>query len=153
MRRRQHACAAALALCLSYADAVDCVAAGFAPSQFMLVRQTRLRATSSDALLTQVSNFTGLSYHQSVLRDKTTELNVHCEAPRRKTEPAARASSRGATEADPVSSRPLVNTHSEYTGNNAVRRSYMSAGTLAELTRLANAHTELLDGLGLQEFV
>ena len=32
MRRRQHACAAALALCLSYTDAVDCVAAGFAPS-------------------------------------------------------------------------------------------------------------------------
>ena len=30
--RRRHACAAALALCLSYADAVDCVAAGFAPS-------------------------------------------------------------------------------------------------------------------------
>ena len=32
MRRRNHACAAALALCLSYSEAVDCVAAGFAPS-------------------------------------------------------------------------------------------------------------------------
>ena len=32
MRRRRHACAAALALCLSYSEAVDCVAAGFAPS-------------------------------------------------------------------------------------------------------------------------
>ena len=32
MRRRQHACAAALALCLTYSEAVDCVAAGFAPS-------------------------------------------------------------------------------------------------------------------------
>ena len=32
MRRRHHACAAALALCLSYSEAVDCVAAGFAPS-------------------------------------------------------------------------------------------------------------------------
>ena len=30
--RRHHACAAALALCLTYTDAVDCVAAGFAPS-------------------------------------------------------------------------------------------------------------------------
>ena len=30
--RRRHACAAALALCLSYSEAVDCVAAGFAPS-------------------------------------------------------------------------------------------------------------------------
>ena len=30
--RRHHACAAALALCLSYSEAVDCVAAGFAPS-------------------------------------------------------------------------------------------------------------------------
>ena len=31
--RRHHACAAALALaCVSYTDAVDCVAAGFAPS-------------------------------------------------------------------------------------------------------------------------
>ena len=32
MRRRRHACAAALALCLTCTEAVDCVAAGFAPS-------------------------------------------------------------------------------------------------------------------------
>lgn len=30
--RRRNACATTLALCVSYANAVDCVAAGFAPS-------------------------------------------------------------------------------------------------------------------------
>ena len=30
--RRSHACATTLALCVGYANAVDCVAAGFAPS-------------------------------------------------------------------------------------------------------------------------
>ena len=61
---------------------------------------------------------------------------------------------RGASsEEDAVHSRPLVNTHSAYTGHDAVRRSQLSAGTHAELARLADAHSALLDGLGLRELI
>ena len=174
------------------------MAAGFQPSQFMLVRQQTLRASKSDTLLSQISNFTGLTYNKEVLRDKEEERNVHCEAPPKpKNIYAARkaantastngkngaaasssdvASSNGrgkngggrggykkrraemlttatAPSDDPVKTRPLVNTHADYTGNDAVRRTQLSGQTLSELTRLAKVHTSLLDGLGLRELV
>jgi len=50
-----------------------------------------------------------------------------------------------------VHARPLVNTHADYTGHDAVRRTQLSAATLRELSRLANAHSSLLDELGLFE--
>ena len=83
---------------------------------------------------------------------------MHCEAPPTpKPPPAARAQSTpGQPRAkrlvdDPVANRPLVNTHADYTGNDAVRRTQLGGATLAELTRLAHAHSSLLDGLGLRE--
>lgn len=48
--------------------------------------------------------------------------------------------------------RPLVNSHSAYTGKDAERRVRMSPGTHAELERLARAHMALLHGLGLREY-
>ena len=164
------------------------MAAGFGPEQFMLVRQARLRKAKADALLAQLSNFTGLHYAKGVLQDKAEELNVHCEAPpnpkpppdygvsgRRRTASLSDATVAAGEEAgaaargggrwrraheraqakaafqDAVNSRPLVNTHADYTGNDAVRRTQLTGETLAELTRLASAHTSLLDGLGLRE--
>ena len=143
------------------------MATGFQHHQFMLVRQGRLREATADKLLPALANFTGLHYNQPVLADKSEELNVHCEAPRRPKPPtsqpraaanAAPAATRGgarrrarAREDDPVHTRPLVNTHADYTGNDAVRRTQLGGETLAELTRLATAHTSLLDGLRLQE--
>ena len=50
---------------------------------------------------------------------------------------------------DPADSRPLVNSHAGYTGRDAVRRTRLSDATHAELTRLAKAHTSLLEGLGV----
>ena len=50
---------------------------------------------------------------------------------------------------DPADSRPLVNSHAGYTGRDAVRRTRLSDATHAELTRLAKAHTSMLEGLGV----
>ena len=138
---------------------------GFKPHQFMLVRQQKLRASRSEGLLSALSNFTGLTYNRKVLRDKGEELDVHCEAPPNpkpppfKDEHVLPAAKRGggrrrATRGrrlDDASNRPLVNTHADYTGHDAVRRTQLGGATLAELTRLANAHAGLLDGLGLFE--
>jgi hypothetical protein len=145
------------------------MAAGFRSEQFMLVRQERLRTVRAPELLTAVSNFTGLTYNRQVLHDKEIELNVHCEAP---PSAKARAGATGrsvdgsATDAaanklpgvkrkrlgtSAERERPLVNSHSSYTGNDAVRRTQLQPSTLVELQRLATAHTRLLEGLGLYE--
>lgn len=50
---------------------------------------------------------------------------------------------------DPVNLRPLVNSHADYTGRDAVRRTQLTPGTHAELQRLATAHTKLLTELGM----
>ena len=50
---------------------------------------------------------------------------------------------------DPVNLRPLVNSHADYTGRDAVRRTQLTPGTHAELQRLAAAHTKLLTELGV----
>ena len=56
----------------------------------------------------------------------------------------------GAPAEDPVKSRPLVNSHADYTGRDAVRRTQLTAETHAELGRLAAAHTKLLMELGVR---
>lgn len=57
------------------------LAAGFKPSQFLLVPQSKLREFKADRLLPALANFTGLHYNEDVLMDKEEELRVHCEAP------------------------------------------------------------------------
>ena len=45
----------------------------------------------------------------------------------------------------------FVNSHSTYTGRDAERRTQLSHEVQAELDRIADAHTELLESLGVQE--
>ena len=174
--------------------------AGFRPSQFLLVRQERLRSARAPALLAGLSNFTGLHYNSPVLHDKDEELRMHCEAPDLHAEsdagatPAAAVAKAGqavATKAGGASSSPgggasggggraprsgsgggrgarrrarqreaaveggatrvFVNSHSSYTGHDAVRRTQLSERVEAEVERLTSAHWKMLTELGVSE--
>ena len=110
-------------------------------------------------LMTFLSHADGIPRFTQVLDDRDEELRAHCEAPdvalaptspsggvgrghRRRTREAA---------AQPPPERPMVNSHSQYTGHNAVERTKLSAPVQAELDRLANAHQQMLNELGLHE--
>ena len=95
----------------------------------------------------QVSNFTGLHYNRPVLHDKEEELAAHCEAPdsayNKAREQKALAKGGGSV------TGPLINSHSQYDGHDAQRRSKLSVEVHAELTRLTEAYGELLSKLEL----
>ena len=140
---------------LPYVCVRSWLAAGFAPHQFMLVRQTKLRTARAKPLLAALANFTGLHYNRAVLHDKEEELNVHCEAPAsvsNSDSPSSGVAGSARRRAHAhEAARPMVNSHSTYTGHDAVRRTKLSPSLQADLARLAEAHSSMLDELQLQE--
>lgn len=124
------------------------LASGFKPSQFMVMRSEVLRNMPAKQLLGTVSNFTGLHYNKEVLHDKEEELAAHCEAPDSRTnkERDGRAQQLGSRAAG----APMVNSHKDYDGHDAQRRTQLTPATLAELTRLHTAYGELLGKLNLR---
>ena len=112
-----------------------------------MFRSEQLRKMGAYDLLDQVSNFTGLHYNQPVLRDKEEELAAHCEAPDSSYNKAReqRALEKGGGSV----TGPLINSHSQYDGHDAQRRSKLSPGVHAELTRLTGAYGEMLSRLKL----
>ena len=138
------------------------LAAGFQPHQFMLVRQEKLKSLPATTLLPTIANFTGLHYNEALLQDRNEEFRVHCESPdvhaaAAPTASAGSSPSGGAgrghrrRQNQAAVDRPLVNSHSQYTGHNAVERTKLSPSVQAELDRLADAHSSMLNGLGLRE--
>ena len=111
------------------------------------MRSEQLRKMGAHELLSQVSNFSGLHYNAPVLNDKQEELAAHCEAP---DSPYNRAREARAREAGAGSvTGPLINSHSQYEGHDAQRRTKLSAEVLAELNRLTSAYGNLLSQLDL----
>lgn len=151
------------------------LAAGFRKEQFLLVPSARLRTVEAGALVSALANFTGLHLNQEALARKDKEFRTQCEAPdaaQRRARARAKAAdgvtatdAAAAAAADPLritrsadgaaapkpGEKVMVNTHSTYTGHDAVRRTQLAPELRAELSRLLGAHVSMLEALGLPE--